>query len=491
MSSQLTPVPGLRLPRTPWPLQSIPLSAPGPANREEGFVQRALWPLFHDLVPLARFETPDWQAFRAVNRRLARGIAQAAARGESGEPLWTHDPLLMGLAAELRRLRAPIAATYFMRLPFPAPDVLLRLPWRERLLAGLLAFDRLGFQTRRDLGNFLDCVQLVFPEVTSRRGEDGRFHLSGRAGLRSCAVAAGVHPEGVDAGAIARAAAAPEVERRLAALRAGAAGASWDGAGERRGGHGCQGLLAIDALSPEQGTPEKLRAFAAAIELRPALRDAASLRLVVEPGPFAGTAAAAGLRREIERLVGEINGRLGRAGWVPVQYRFQQLTAAERLALYRAADVALVMPLRAGMALAAKEYCAADLDERGALVLSEFAGAASQLAAGALLVNPHDAAGTARTLLAALRSAPEARRRRMRLLRAEVRAHDLSWWMGELLPEIRLAPAGRGAPARLAPMAAMTHTAPMAHMTHLAPMVQPPRSAMETLDSGERVESWP
>jgi trehalose 6-phosphate synthase/phosphatase len=420
-----------------------------PAERrscEDGFVQRALWPLFHDLAPLAAFDLADWQAFRAVNRKFARAAAQAVSRGGRGDRagrrwamagpssppghpadvVFARDPQWMGLAAELRRLRVPVEAVFFMRPPFPVPDLLLRLPWRERLLAGLLAFDRLGFQTRRDLGNFLDSVQMVFGKVAARRDAGGAWTLTGRAAERTCAVTAGAYPEGVDAAAIARAAASPEVERRLAALRA---------AGQPRR----QWVLALDTLSPEEGTPEKLRAFAAALELRPALRDTVSLLLVVEPGRSAGAAAAVALRHEIERLVGEINGRLGRAGCVPVRYRFQQLDTAERLALYRAADVALVTPLRSGMGLTAKEYCAADLEERGALVLSEFAGAAAQLGGGALLVNPHDVGAAARALTAALRSGDGERRRRMRLLRDEVRAHDVSWWMRELLPEMHLA----------------------------------------------------
>jgi trehalose 6-phosphate synthase/phosphatase len=422
------------------------LSAAERRSCEDGFVQRALWPLFHDLAPLAAFELADWQAFRAVNRKFARAAAQVVTRaGRSdragrqwavagppsppGHPaglVFARDPQLMGLAAELRRLRVPVEAVFFMRPPFPVPDLLLRLPWRERLLAGLLAFDRLGFQTRRDLGNFLDSVQMVFGKVAPRRDAGGAWTLTGRAGERTCAVTAGAYPEGVDAAAIARAAASPEVERHLAALRA---------AGQPRR----QWVLALDTLSPEEGTPEKLHAFAAALELRPALRDTVSLLLVVEPGRSAGGAAAVALRHEIERLVGEINGRLGRAGCVPVRYRFQQLDTAERLALYRAADVALVTPLRSGMGLTAKEYCAADLEERGALVLSEFAGAAAQLGGGALLVNPHDVGAAARALTAALRSGDDERRRRMRLLRDEVRAHDVSWWMRELLPEMRLA----------------------------------------------------
>jgi len=470
-----------------------------PAERrscEDGFVQRALWPLFHDLAPLAAFDLADWQAFRAVNRKFARAAAQAVSRGGRGDRagrrwavagppsppghsaalVFARDPQWMGLAAELRRLRVPVEAVFFMRPPFPVPDLLLRLPWRERLLAALLAFDRLGFQTRRDLGNFLDSVQMVFGKVAARRDAGGAWTLTGRAGERTCAVTAGAYPEGVDAAAIARAAASPEVERRLAALRAAGQPGASDQLGSsgqlgpggqlvpdsqlsrhgQPGSHGelaaaggqpasggrrrrRQWVLALDTLSPEEGTPEKLRAFAAALELRPALRDTVSLLLVVEPGRSAGGAAAVALRREIERLVGEINGRLGRAGCVPVRYRFQQLDTAERLALYRAADVALVTPLRSGMGLTAKEYCAADLEERGALVLSEFAGAAAQLGGGALLVNPHDVGAAARALTAALRSGDDERRRRMRLLRDEVRAHDVSWWMRELLPEMHVA----------------------------------------------------
>jgi trehalose-6-phosphate synthase len=430
-------------------LRPVALSAAERASCDDGFVQRALWPLFHDQLAFARFEAADWQAFRALNRKFARTVAQGAACGGGGgraDLLWAHDPLLIGLAAELRRLGAPVRATYFLRLPFPAVDTLLRLPWREGLLAGLLAFDRLGFQTRRDLANFLDSVRRVFRNLAVERRDDGLWSVAGRARERSCAVTAGVFPEGIDAAAIGSAAATPEVERRQQVLRAGA-GARPDlrgDHGDRGGDRGWRGYklaLAMDSLSPEQGTAEKLRAFAAALELRPALRERASLLLVVEPGRLQATPAAQALRREIERLVGEINGRLGRAGWVPVQYRCQRLDAVERLALYRAADVALVTPLRAGMSLEAKEYCAADVDLRGTLVLSEFSGAAEELGGGALLVNPHDLGATARALATALRPGGEERRRRMASLREQVRAHDVFWWLGELLPEVHSAAA--------------------------------------------------
>jgi trehalose 6-phosphate synthase len=437
----------------------VDLNAEERRSCDDGLVQHALWPLFHDLAPLARFELSDWQAFRSINRKFARAVAQVLARGTGKDFLWVHDPLLMGLAAALRRRRSPAAAAFFLHLPFPAADAFLRLPWRESLLGGLLAYRRIGFQTRRDLGNFLDAVQLIFPWVAARATGGGTWELWGQSGARSCACLAGVYPEGVDAAGIAAAAAAPEVERRAAFLRDATAGP---------GAPGHRIVLALDTLDPAQGTVYKLRAFAAALERLPALRDSATLLLRLAPNRLAGghaQGAAAELRQEVERAVGEINGRLGKAGRVPIHYRFGEVAGGERLALYRAADVALATPLRAGMELTAKAYCAADVAERGTLLLSEFAGAAGQLQ-GAWLVNPHDVAATAQTLLGALRpghpvrpqraevprsrqTPPEAPgttevRRRMRLLRAEVLRHDLAWWMRELLPEALVEP-GTGA----------------------------------------------
>jgi trehalose 6-phosphate synthase len=148
---------------------------------------------------------------------------------------------------------------------------------------------------------------------------------------------------------------------------------------------------------------------------------------------------------EIERLVGEINGYFGRPGWVPVHYLHRDLEPVELLAYYRLADVALLTPLRAGMYLEAKEFCAANRDEKGVLVLSEFAGATPQLAVGALVVNPFDSQGMARTLRRALRMMDRERRTRMRRMREEVRRHDVSWWAGSFLA------AALAEPSRVAP----------------------------------------
>jgi trehalose 6-phosphate synthase len=363
-----------------------------------GFAGEVVWPLFHDLPLECSFSPAHWQAFLRVNRKFAQATAKTLARGAAGDLVWVHDPLLMNLAAELQRRGVSCRKAFFLHLPFPSPDLFLKLPWRERLLAGLLAFDQVGFQTERDRGHFLECVRILAPAARQVR--------------------AGVFPIGVDALRIAEQAAQPEVEARVAGLRAAL--------------RGCQLVFGVDGVDRSKGIPEKLRALAEALTRYPELQERVVLVQVAIPGQESLPRHAA-LRREIERLVGEINGYFGRPGWVPVHYLHRVLDREELLAYYRLADVALLTPLKAGMHLGAKEFCAANLEERGALVLSEFAGAAAQLADGALLVNPLDIQGTARTLRQALRMKGRERTRRMRRMRAEVQRHDVSWWAGSFL----------------------------------------------------------
>jgi trehalose 6-phosphate synthase len=384
-----------------------------------GFAGQVLWPLFHELPLQCGFSPAHWQAFLKVNRKFARAAARTLARGGAGEDfVWVHDPLLMNLAAELRRMGIPCRSAFFLHLPFPTPDLFLRLPWRDRLLAGLLAFDQVGFQTERDLENFLACVRMLTrPQLQGSLG-DGLWALAGRGSGGAYDLRAGAFPIGVDARQIERQAARPEVEARMADLRAAL--------------RGRQLVIGVDRIDRAQGIPEKLRVFAEALARYPELKERVTLVQVAIPDRE-GLPQPAELRAEIERLVGELNGCFGKPGWVPVHYLHRKLAPEELLAHYRLADVALVTPLKAGMHLGAKEYCAANLEERGALVLSEFAGAAQQLAAGALLVNPFDCQGVARVLCRALRMRGRDRVGRMRRLRTEVRSHDASWWARSFL----------------------------------------------------------
>lgn len=378
------------------------------------FLGEVIWPLFHDVPQECVFDRSGWLAYRRVGRKFAAAAARALSRG--GEDLvWVQDPLLIHVAAELRRLGAAAGAAFFLHLPFPAPDLFLRLPWRDRLLADLLAYRQLGFQTPRDLANFLSCVRVLAPGARILPAEGGLWAVRTGGGLLA---RAGVFPVGIDFQEVSSRARRPEVEARAAALRA-----------QHRGR---RLVVGVDSLERSRGIPEKLRAFAALLERHPRLRETVSLVQVVRPARE-GLPRHAALRAEIEQRVGEINGRFSRPGWTPVHYHHRSPRPDELLALFRAADVALVTPLRAGMDLGAKEYCAAAGDERGSLVLSEFAGATSQLAAGALVVNPHSAEATSRAIQRALRMDEEERSARMRILRDEAARHDAAWWAGRFL----------------------------------------------------------
>jgi alpha,alpha-trehalose-phosphate synthase [UDP-forming] len=401
-----------------YSLRPVSLNEKDVRGAYDGFGGEILWPLFHEQPLQCRFEPSSWQAYRRVNRKFARAVAKTLAtsslRGES-DLLWIHNHLLMNLSAELRTLGASCRTAFFLHIPFPAPDLFLKLPWRERLLIGLLSHDQVGFQTARDLRNFLDCMQALGASIEP---EGALWSVRGETRLGAFRLRAGAFPIGVDYRGIVERAARPEVEEAAERLRALHPGRRL--------------VLGIDRLDRSKGFLEKLDAFAEMLGRHADLQERVSLIQFVVPSRE-DLPRNAELRREIERRVGEINGRFSRPGWIPVHYHQRAPEADERLAWCRAADVAFVTPLREGMNLFAKEYCAANVDERGALVLSEFAGAAAQLAPEALLVNPHDTRTTARILLRALRLKAPERSERMHRLRNEVRRHDVFWWAESFL----------------------------------------------------------
>src|SRR3954454_1544830 len=161
-------------------LRPVMLTAEERRNACGGFSGEVIWPLFHGLTEEHNFQPAYWQAFRKVNRKFARATARTLARGASANDLvWVHEPLLLNLARELRGLKAGCRTAFFLHLPFPTPDLYLRLPWREELLGGLLAFDQAGFQTELDLANFLACVRMLAPGVAVAPAGGGLWSLHG------------------------------------------------------------------------------------------------------------------------------------------------------------------------------------------------------------------------------------------------------------------------------------------------------------------------
>lgn len=395
------------------------------------FCGEVLWPLFHGLSTECNFDRAHWQAFRRMSCKYARAVAKAVAVSGGSDLVWVQDHPLINVALEMRRYGVQSPAAFFLHLPFPSPDLFMMLPWRDRLLSALLAYDRIGFQTTTDLANFLACVRTLAPWALLSRGGEGLWsvEMGRRPGQgRPHTTEAGVFPVGIDFREVAAGAESQKVAERAAALKAAHAGR--------------QIVLGVDRLDRSKGLPEKLRAFADLLTRHPELREKVSLVQVVVPERESQPRHAA-LREEIERRVGEINGRFGVPGWVPVHYVHRWLEPVKLQAWYRAADVLLLTPLRAGMELVAKEYCAARVQGDGVLILSEFAGAAAQLGNGALLVNPHHVEATSRALVRALRMKPAERAARMSALRSEVQEHDVFWWADSFLAAALREPGNR------------------------------------------------
>ena len=370
-----------------------------------GFSNEVLWPLFHDLQSRCNFDPLYWDAHVTVNRRFAEKTANEM---RAGDLVWVHDYHLMSVAASLRQLGVTEQLAYFHHIPFPSPDIFEKLPWREEILTALLDFDVVGFQTLRDRRNFVACLrQFVKRAEIKARAEHLVVNEPGRTTF------VGAFPIGIDFDEFAQGAAKVEVANRAAEIA--------------QGFSGCRIVLGVDRLDYTKGIPEKLAAFRHLLECHPALRRKISLIQVVVPSrediPKYGE-----LKAEIQRTVSEINGRHGEPGWMPIHYIHRSVDRPELLAYYRAADIALVTPLKDGMNLVAKEYCAARVNDDGVLILSEFAGAAFQLHGGALLVNPYHTRAVAEAIRNAYEMSPVEQRRRMRKSRARVRREDIYRW---------------------------------------------------------------
>jgi len=396
-----------------YSLRGVALTAAEIRDYDVGFSNQVLWPVFHGLPDHSLIEPDYWPAYQRVNRKFAEELA---AVHRDGDLVWVHDHHLLLVGRELASLGVSRGVSFFLHTPFPPPELFFRIPWAEAILDSLADYDLVGFQTHRHVANFLACLRRLDPSPEIGSGHPTTIHA--RLGERPRTFRVGAFPIGVDFYALSAAAGGEEVTEAVAALRS------------RLGGRKL--LLGVDRLDYTKGVRHKLKAFAALLERHPEWERKVQLLQVVVPSRE-GIPAYDQLKLDIEGLVGEINGRFSRPGWIPIQYRYRSLDPTELLVHYRLADAAVVSPLEDGMNVVAKEYCAANVDGEGVLVLSRFAGAAAQLGDGAVLVNPWDEVGFAETLQRALTLDEEERRQRMDRLRATVRNEDIYHWAGSFL----------------------------------------------------------
>ncbi len=376
----------------------------------EGFSNGTLWPLYHDVIVAPSFHRTWWEAYVTVNRRFAQAAAGQAA---TGAVVWVQDYQLQLVPGMLRELRPDLRIGFFNHIPFPGYEIFAQLPWREQLVHGLLGADLLGFQRAGDATNFLRACRRAAGLTT--KGSNIRVPVDGRPD-RTVRVA--TFPISIDSAGFEKIARQPEVQARATEIRQAL-------------GEPDILLLGVDRLDYTKGISHRLKAY------RELLRDGqlsspeAKLVLVASPSRERVEQYRA-LRDEVEVTVGRINGEYGSVGSAPVHYLHQSYPPEEMAALYLAADVMLVTSLRDGMNLVAKEYVACRYHETGALVLSEFTGAADELGS-AFRVNPHDIAGLKEAIVRAARISPAEARRRMRAMRRRVREHDIARWADSFL----------------------------------------------------------
>ena len=379
-----------------------------------GFSNQVLWPLFHDLQTRCDFSPAYWSAYQKVNEIFARTIAQNIKSPD--DHIWVHDYHLMGVGQALQEHKTNAKIGFFLHIPFPPLDLFLKLPWRFQILESLLCYDLIGFQTQRDRRNFVQCVNAMLKHIKIKgRGQILTTQINGRI------VRVGNFPISIDYTEFAQKAGTRAVEKRIAEIRDVFSSDHL--------------ILGVDRLDYSKGIPERLLAFRNALERYPELTKKISMVQVVVPSRQR-IPEYANLKHEIEQLISEINGTFTRPGWVPIHYLYQSVDRTELTALYRAADIALVTPLKDGMNLVAKEYCAANIHSDGVLILSEFAGASSQLYKHALLVNPHDIAGIGDAIYQACHMGLDERKKRMRALRRIVKKTDIFWWVDTFLKAV-------------------------------------------------------
>jgi trehalose 6-phosphate synthase len=391
-----------------------------------GYCNSTLWPLFHYFPGLFRHEQAHYEAYQSVNAQFARQLIRFVAPDDA---VWVHDYHLIPLARQLRELGFKGSIGFFLHIPFPHAQVLRILPKCDELVRDLCQYDLVGLQTEEDVSSFHSCLDLAAPGAWERRGQE--VEIAGRT-LR-----VGAYPIGVDVDEIAREAGTAMADDTLQRLTASLLGRKL--------------ILGIDRLDYSKGLAERFTAFEQFLESFPDNQGKVTF-LQIAPLSRSDVQAYGEIRATLEQMAGRLNGRFAEADWTPIRYLNRNFSHATSMGFLRAAQIALVTPVRDGMNLVAKEFVAAqDPADPGVLILSPMAGAARELT-GALQVNPYDTRGVALALQAALHMPLEERRKRHQQMYAAIRRYDIHRWYSSFLGDLmgdkdgrRLAPRSRAA----------------------------------------------
>lgn len=376
-------------------------------NYYHGFCNKTIWPLFHYFPQYTIYEEKMWKAYKKVNEIFRDIVLEVMERDDF---IWIHDYHLMLLPRLIREEVPDATIGFFLHIPFPSFDEFCLLPWREEIINGILGADLIGFHTYDYAQHFLDTVRRLL----------GHEHALGQLIADNRVIRVDVFPMGIDYKSFSRIVKAPEVRKEAEKIK--------KRIGDRKI------ILSIDRLDYTKGIPLRLEAFDLFLEKNPKYREKVTLILVAVPSRTRVEPYVL-LKKQIDELVGRINGKYGTLNWVPIWYLYRFLPFHVLVALYSVADVALLTPLRDGMNLIAKEFVATKVDRKGVLIISEMAGASKELGE-AIVVNPNNRNEVVKALERALEMTIDEQIERNRVMQERLKRYDINRWVNDFIDRL-------------------------------------------------------
>jgi len=376
-------------------------------NYYDGFCNKTLWPLFHYFPLYAEYEKNFWQGYKEVNQVFRDEVIKLSKPGDN---IWVHDYQLMLLPQLIREKRPDASIGFFLHIPFPSFELFRMLPWRQEILSGLLGADLIGFHTYDYATHFLNSASRIF----GLEQHLGKIHIGSRL------VQVDTFPMGINYEKFSKAVEDKDVKDEIKKTR--------QKVGQSKI------VLSIDRMDYTKGIIQRLEAFDLFLTRYPKYKGKVTLILVTVPSRT-GVEYYQQLRSNLEHLVGKVNGEHGMLEWMPVWYLYRSMPFDRLVALYTIADVALVTPLRDGMNLIAKEFVATNTDGNGVLILSEMAGAASELGE-AIIVNPNNRNEMVEAIKKALEMPLEEQVERNKAMQQRLSYYTVTKWAADFLTSL-------------------------------------------------------
>ncbi|MFP4301662.1 MAG: bifunctional alpha,alpha-trehalose-phosphate synthase (UDP-forming)/trehalose-phosphatase [Spirochaetaceae bacterium] len=373
-----------------------------------GFCNRTIWPLFHYFTTFVDYDERSWRAYEAINEKFFHKVS---AHAEDGDLIWVHDYQLMLLPRLIKERFPNSPVGFFLHIPFPSFEIFRHLPWRNELLNGLLGSDLIGFHTYDYARHFLSSTRRLL----------GYEHRLGNITLEDRVASVDVFPMGIDFDKYNDSSLKPEVKKHYQQV-------SDELVGQKM-------ILSVDRLDYSKGILARLHGFSRFLQENPNYHEQVTMVLIVSPSRE-NVDEYQYLKREIDELIGEINGSYQQMGWTPIWYFYRTRPFDELTALYQRANLLLVTALRDGMNLIAKEYVAAKRDETGVVVLSETAGAAREMSE-ALIINPFDEEGIASAIREGLEMPVEEQRERNQRIRRRLSRYNVEYWAKDFVAKLQ------------------------------------------------------